>query len=192
MKPPHRARDAKVEQARLAVGAEEDVVRGHVAVDDVERLAALARRNVRGVQSLERTREDRHHAPHGDRLPPLDGGLRELGKYLAVDVVHHEEELAFGGHDVERGDHVGVADPRGDARFVEEHRDEPRVARVLGVKAFDGDGAGEAHRADQAPEEHRSHPPGCDRLVQSVPSDHGDCGASGHDPDGLTAMSVGR
>ena len=49
-------RDAEVEHARDAVGADEDVLRRHVAVHDAERLAALVLRLVRGVEAVQRRR----------------------------------------------------------------------------------------------------------------------------------------
>ena len=67
--------DAEVEHARHAVGADEDVLRRDVAVDDAERLALLARRLVRGVQAVEDV-DDRSAATDARRRrSPCAGAL---------------------------------------------------------------------------------------------------------------------
>ena len=55
--------------------------------------------------------------------------------------------------DVERRDDVRVADARGEARLVEEHRDELGIARRALVQALDRDGAREAARRRAAARE---------------------------------------
>ena len=87
---------------------------------------------------------------------------------FAGDVLHDEEELAAGGDDVEGRHHVGVPDPCGEARLVEEHRDELGVRRELCVQPLDRHGAGEADRAEQAPQMDRGHAASGDRLIEGV------------------------
>ncbi len=53
--------------------------------------------------------------------------------------VHHEEQLVFGLNDVERRYDVGVVDARREASFVEKHRHELGVARVLRAQALHRD-----------------------------------------------------
>ena len=86
----------------------------------------------------DRRRVRRDRAPHEPR------------ERLALHVLHDEEELAVGLHDVERRHHVRVADARGEARLVEEHRDELGVLGELRVEALDRDGAREADGPDAA------------------------------------------
>jgi hypothetical protein len=57
-----------------------------------------------------------------------------------VNVVHHDEEFRRVDHYVERGNDVGVPNARGQARLVQEHLDELRIARVLRVQLLDGNG----------------------------------------------------
>ncbi len=70
---------------------------------------------------------------------------------LALHVLHHEEELPLRRHDVERRDDVGVADARGEARLVEEHRDELGILRVLRVQPLDRDRPREPDRSQKRP-----------------------------------------
>ena len=72
----------------------------------------------------------------GNALPLLARRANEARERLALDVVHDEEELALVGDDVERRHDVRVLDARGEARLVEEHRDELGIlARTAGAAA---------------------------------------------------------
>ena len=79
--------------------------------------------------------------------------------------------------DVDRGDDVGVPDPRRDARLVQEHEGEVGLAREVWVCALDRDRSGEAGRADQAREVHGRHPAGGDLSVDGVAPDDPRLGA---------------
>ncbi len=67
----------------------------------------------------------------GDRLPRRAHRAQALRERLAGHVVHDEQQLARLRHDVERGHDVGVADARGQAGLVDEHRDEVGIEREL-------------------------------------------------------------
>jgi hypothetical protein len=66
-------------------------------------------------------------------------------------------------------DDVGVADARNEARFVEKHAYEGRIAREPLVKTFHRNGACEASRADLRREVDRCHAAGCDLAGENVP-----------------------
>ena len=95
---------------------------------------------------------------------------QEARQRLAGHVLHHHEELALGGHDVERRDHVGVADARREPRLVEEHGDELGVLRQGRVQSLDGDRPREPDGAQQAADVNGRHPAGGDLGVQRVAS----------------------
>ena len=108
---------------------------------------------------------------------------REPGERLAVHVLHDEEELAVRRDDVERRDDVRVADARGEARLVEEHRDELGILRELRVQPLDRDRAREADRTEQSAEMDRGHPACGDGIVESVsPYDSDLLGGIAHAP----------
>jgi hypothetical protein len=150
---------AEVEHTRLPVGTHEDVLRRNVAVHDPERLAALVRRFVRGMKPL----EDPHHDRDGDGRRqsgfPLACRADETRQGLARHVIHHEKELAVRRDDVERRDHVRMANASRKAGLVQEHRHELGIGAKLRVKSLDGDRAREAHRTDETPEVNRRHAP---------------------------------
>ena len=110
------------------VKRDDDVLRGDVAVDDVERRAVE-------IVLLVRVREARAHAEH-DREGVLERELEDAlllhladdgAQVLAVDVLHRDEVLAVVLTDVEDLDDVRVRERRRDARLVEEHLDERAV-----------------------------------------------------------------
>ncbi len=166
-----RLRHAEVEHPRRAVDPGEDVLRRDVAVDDVQRLVGLVARLVRGVKALERARHDRRDDARRDALPPLVGAADEDARRFTAHVLHHQEELAVRGDDVDRGHDVRVLDARGEARLVEEHRHELGIRGELRVEALDGDGARETDRARKPPQVHRRHPAGGDAIVELVAAD---------------------
>ena len=61
-----------------------------------------------------------------------------------------------------------MLDARGEARLVEEHRDELGVLRELRMQALDRDGAREADRAEEAPEVDRRHAARGDLVVERI------------------------
>ena len=80
-----------------AVDADQDVLRGDVAVDDVERLAALALGLVRRVQPVQHARHDAWPTMRGrDALASRRAdGADQPRERLAVHVLHDEEQLAL-------------------------------------------------------------------------------------------------
>ena len=81
---------------------------------------------------------------------------------VALDVLHHDQELVPFGDDVEGGDDVGMADGGGEPGFVEQHRDEVGIAPVLIVQALDRDGAREPCEPHEAPDMDGGHSTGRD------------------------------
>ena len=152
-----RLGDAEVEDTREAVEADHDVLGRDVAVDDGECRAVVVRRLVRLVETEEEVVDDGAGDGHGDAVAGVAHQLEEAGERLALDELHHDEELAGVRDDVERGHDVGVTEASGEARLVDEHRRERRVLRVLRMHALDCDEAVEAHRAAHAAQVHRRH-----------------------------------
>ncbi|MGD0527074.1 MAG: hypothetical protein ABSE49_18160 [Polyangiaceae bacterium] len=170
MKPPLGLRDAEVDEPRDAVRADHDVVRRHVPVHQVERLAPLVARLVRGVKAAQRVDHDGRRDADGHALASLLRGAGELPQRFAVHVLHDEQEIGVGLQDVECGHDVGVPDARGEARLVEEHERKVVVARQMWVRSLDRDGAREAGRPEQACEVHRRHTTRGDLRMNHVAS----------------------
>jgi hypothetical protein len=110
-------------------------------VYDVQRFAPLALRLVRGVQPVEHPRDHADHVPRWHQLSELARVPDEPRETFPLQVFHDQEHLARHVHHVERSHYVGVLDARREPRFVEEHRDELGIFRVLRVQAFDRDRA---------------------------------------------------
>ena len=124
-------RDAEVDDLHVAVVADEDVRRRHVAMDDAERLAVGAALLVRVVQPAAAPTHDRDDVLERHRASALaDAATSSCAQVLAVDVLHREEVLAALLADVVDLDDVGVVQRGGEARLVEEHRARTRGRRA--------------------------------------------------------------
>ena len=139
----------EVEETRSAVQTDDDVVRADVAVHDVERLAVLAAYLVRGTWSpMEGTPAMRVVARAGTMCWRRSAVRRmRRARDSPRMYFHHEEKLPVGVHDIDHQDDVRVVDVGRDARLVDEHGDELRVLRELGVEPLDGDQAPQPRRA---------------------------------------------
>ena len=168
-----RLRDPEVEQAGRAVDRDHHVLRRDIAMHDVQRGAALVRGLVRGVEPGERLTRDRDRDVERHASAARPRGVEQHVERHPVHELLHEHDLAARGDDVEHGDHVAVLEPRGDARLVEEHRDEVRILRELGVQSLGGDDPREALVAHESREVNGRHAAARDRLVQRVPADDG-------------------
>ncbi len=108
-----------------------------------ERRAALVGRVVGCLQPGEEVADDRAGDRRGDPALPLGDAAHESRERLAVHILHHDEELALGGKDVESGHDLRVVHSGREARLVDEHRNELGVAGEVRVHPLDGHGAGE-------------------------------------------------
>ena len=140
------------------------VAREAFGPDDLREWAGAIQDPVRGVQAQQRLRAD--SAGYGQRHRPP---AQQLTERFTMDVVHDDVQLALGRHDVERGQGVGVANARRNARFVQEHGRELFVLGELRMQALDGDGAREASRPHQPPEVHGRHAACGDLVVDPIP-----------------------
>ncbi|MEZ4335977.1 MAG: hypothetical protein R3B82_05055 [Sandaracinaceae bacterium] len=124
-----RLGDPEVDDLRLAVVADQNVLRGDVAVDEVE----LAARRVLLVVGVVEPLADLHDrvAGHGHRdgLAALASPVEDRPEVLPVDELHRDEERVRDLTEVEDLGDVRVRQLHGDLRLVDEHRDELLVLR---------------------------------------------------------------
>ena len=121
----------------------------------------------RGVGVLERAQDgERDVQAHVERqlLALRGGGADEARARRAVDVLHRHVELAVLLAEVEHLDDVRVAEAGADARLVDEHRDEVRVAGELRQDALDRDDLLEAVRPGAPRQVDLRHPARRDPL----------------------------
>ena len=186
--PRGRAGHAEVGEAGAAVGADEDVLRRAVAVDQAEGLALGVGELVRRVEAGERVEQDAERDRRREQGATLERAHREPGERVALDELHHQKVAGLAHPHLEDGDHVRVVDARGEPRFVEEHLDELLLAREVRVELLDGDEAREAARPREPAEEDGRHPARrnlADELVRIEPAalvvglEHADAGRPG-------------
>ena len=151
-----RPRDAEVREPGETVDADEDVVRGDVAMNEALFATVLVDELVRGMKTCERIEDnpDRHA---GRDLPLLlDRRRNELGGRRPLDVIHDEEIASLVFVDFQDGDDVRVADACSEARLVEEHVDERRLVGEVRmelldrVETFEASGTSETSEVDGA------------------------------------------
>ena len=165
--------DAEVEHAGDAVDADEDVLRRDVAVDDVERVAAL----VAGPRGPRAAPEGR---PRGcaaaiaqrDPLAAVADGAREASERLALDVLHDEKELALAkprrrasGRRSGAGCARRAAPRRGTSRRTRGPWRTAGCSRLIATVREKPTGAREAAQV------HRGHPAGRDLVEERVPAE---------------------
>ncbi len=86
-----RLRDAEIDELHDAVLADEDVLRGDVAMDDSQRLPVTFEL-VRGMQTGAGVGEYAHYDSHGHRLPRALHHVAERAQRSAGHVLHDEIE----------------------------------------------------------------------------------------------------
>src|SRR5262245_5178917 len=117
-------------------------------MDDLERVTTLRTGLVCRVEAGKHAADDGRD--HGER----DGAFlvaccsQDRPPRIPEDVLHDEQDLALVRDDVERRNDVRMMDARGNARLIEEHRDEIRVLREMRVQALDRYGARESARSN--------------------------------------------
>ncbi len=129
-------------------------------MDDAQRVAVIVRELVGGVQPREHIGEDAYRHVHRHALSALDRARDEVREGVALHVLHDDVVALLARPDLEDGHDVGVVDPRGEARLLQEHLDELGLAREVRVQALDPDEALKAARAGEATEVHGRHPSG--------------------------------
>ena len=152
------AGDAEVGDLHRAVEAEQDVLRRHVAVHDVERLARLVRALVRVVQPV----RDLAHDVGGDvgreALVRLARATHELAEVRPLDVLHAEElALVAVVLKIVDLDDVRMVQARRELRLVGEHGAEASRRAVLRQDALDDEQLVGALGAALLGEEHLGH-----------------------------------
>jgi hypothetical protein len=152
--------DAEVHDARAAVDADDNILRRHIAVDDLQVLSFGAVQLMGGVQAREGVEADAQGDAERDTPTQRHRHLLHVGEGVALDVVHDEEDevvlLAY----VDDGDDIGVVDGRGDAGLVEKHVDKLVVLGEVRVHHLDGDQSPYPCPTRRAREIHRGHAAG--------------------------------
>jgi hypothetical protein len=148
----------EIGQARVAVGADQHVVRRHVAVHEVEPPAFVVAQVVRRREPGERVGHDAQHDRNRHAVAALVRARQERAQVIALDVLHHQEVAGVGRvADVDGGDDVRVADAGCQPRLVEEHADELFLVGEVRVQHLDRDQALEARGALRVGHVHHGH-----------------------------------
>ncbi len=173
-----RLRDPEVGHLHLALERDEDVLRGHVAMDDVQRLVLLVAAAMRVVEALRDLGRDVDR--HLDRdLELAAAAAREDRREVEPVHVLHRHVIGIGrrhaaGHGpgreakIEHLHHVRVREPHRELRLVDEHRDELVRLGELREDALDDDDLLEALDAVALGLEDLGHPALAEPLEEAV------------------------
>ncbi len=155
-----RLGDPEVEHLGDAGEGDHDVLRRHVPVDDAERCARVVTLVVGVVECVAcREGHTKHQPLRHPRLGLLVGAL-ELPQRTAGDVLHRDEVGAAQPPQIEDLNDIGVVEPRGKQRLVDEHPDELRILRVVRQDRLDDDVLGKPLDACRPGKPHLGHAPG--------------------------------
>ena len=141
------AGDAEVADFDRAVPTDEYVVGADISVNDAHQLTLV----ISGSMSRRETQS--HAAGHVGRsegrktLASAPGRAQQLSQVAAVDVINRHEVGAVDLAEVQELHDVFVLQADGDARLVDEHRDELSVDGIIRKNAFDDADFGDASRA---------------------------------------------
>ena len=190
----HRAlRDPEVRQPRHAVTADDEVLFGYVAVQDVERLAARALRLVRGVEPVQRVEDDAKENGRWHALVVERRQIDEPAQGLALDIVEHEVDASLVLSRLVQPDDVGVVQHRDDARLVEKARHDLVGRHEMLANPLDGHEALDPRDAARHRELDRAHPArrqlgvalvfsmGCELVLGDIPENSSSSSATGAD-----------
>ncbi len=163
----------EVHDPHRAIEPQEEVLRSHIAMHDVSERAVVITELVRGVQPFARLLCDvRQHrratrAIHEDRVRARERA-RHASEGLTRQVLHRQEVGAVRFAEVEHAADVRVVDPRGDARFVEEHVDELLLLREMRMDELHRHQLLETRESGRARQVHGRHAPAGQLVAEDV------------------------
>ncbi len=125
--------DPEVKHTRDAVRADQHVLRGHISVNDAQRLAPFVPRFVRRMQTVQYRDQDRASDRQRYRLLRATRGPQQGVQRLSMNVVHDDDEFVVVREHIQDGDHVGVKNPCRKLGFDQEHLSEVRVLEEVSM-----------------------------------------------------------
>lgn len=156
----HRFCDAKVDDFRDAVVADQDVLRRNVAMHESVRMRVGKRLRHVGHNTCNQAIRE--------RSPPLDGAHPNIAETLARDVLHrHEVALIVAAQVVDLND-VAVVKAGGAPSLFEEHLDERVLPSQMRQDLLHGDTSSEARRSTLHGKPDLSHAAGPDLANQAI------------------------
>ena len=117
-------RDAEVDELRLPLERNEDVLRADVAMDEADLAALLIALVVRVVEALAQLHRDEARLRDGHRLVDLTAAVEHRAQIAAVDVLERDVVSAVDDAEIEDLRDVRVVQLDGQLRLVDEHANE--------------------------------------------------------------------
>ena len=173
-RPRRRLRDAEVDQLHRALVAHEDVLRGDVPVDQVQRLTTPVPLGVRVLERLTHPPGDVRDHRRRHALPHLAKAIHDLEQILTPDVLHRDVVGVPDLPELVDRDDARVVQVAGDLGLIDEHLDEVLVLRHGREDSLDRDDLLEALDAEGLRQEDLGHPSDRDAIEKQVLSERDD------------------
>jgi len=166
--PAQGAGDAEVAQPHLTLERHEHVGRGHVAVDDAQRLSGRVALAVGVVEAAQHLAHDEDRELRREPDLGLAQRAEQLVEVEPLHVLHGDEQPVALATEVEHLHDVGVSEPRRQLGLGHQHLLEGAVARKLGQDLFDHAQARAAQARVGAGEEDVGHASAADAVEQHI------------------------
>ena len=160
--------DAEVDDLDLALERHQDVLRGHVAVDERQLAPGLVALVVRVVEALAHLHDHEARLRDGHRLAAVAAAVEDAAEVTAVDVLEGDVVAGVDDAEIEDLGDVRVVQLDGELRLLDEHADELFVLRDVREDPLDRDQPLEALDAKGLGPEHLGHAADVDPLEQVV------------------------
>ena len=164
-------RDAEVDDLDLALERHEDVLRRHVAVDEVELAAGLIALVVRVVEALTQLHDDEARLRDRHRLADLAAPIEHAAEIAAMNVLERDVVAAVDDAKIEDLRDVRVVQLDGELGLLDEHADELFVLRNVRKDPLDGNQPFEPLDSERLRAKHLGHAADVDPLEQIIFSD---------------------
>ena len=155
--------DAEVQELRLPLGREHDVVRRDVAMHEAHRPAVVVDGFVDGGEGAGGVAQDASRDGQGDRAVCPE----QFSQRWAIDMLQEEPRLAHHVDEVHHGDDVWMVQLGEDRRLALEHVEGFGACRKVGAEAFGDDGARERAGTPQLRQKDLGHPTAAQPLSQA-------------------------
>jgi len=130
--------DAEVRESAGAVVSNKDVVRGDVAMYEVQGASIRVAQFVRGVQTVGDLCCNAHTDLYRYRPLGTDGRLQNVVQRASLDVLHDEIGALRVAADIKHADDVGVPDQATEAGLAEKHFHQLAVLAEVRMQPFHG------------------------------------------------------
>lgn len=160
--------DPKVDDFDLSFVGDDDILRGDIAVNDIEIALGEIFASVCVVETFADFGDDVNDKRDRESFFDVSRAIDQAADIASVDVFHRDKEgFTDATQFVDLGD-IGMMERDGDTRFVDEHIGEFGIACEVGEDAFDGDESFNPFEAGDFGAKHFGHSAHVEAVKQQI------------------------